>query len=155
MTELVRQEFLLPDQKETLRKLWNANYPASLELKTPEAFDSYTDSLSNAQHWLLVHPETIPIWAFSFVRDEETWFGIIVDTSVQRSGFGAATLAILKIHHPELNGWVIDHASALKLNGESYRSPVEFYLKNGFTLLPSERLETAAISAVKIRWRKP
>ena len=52
----------------------------------------------------------------------------------------------------ELNGWVIDHNLEKKKNGDYYRSPLNFYLKNGFRTLTTDRLELGKISAVKIKW---
>ena len=53
-----------------------------------------------------------------------------------------------------LNAWVIDHNRDLKANGDAYRSPLEFYLKNGFKLLSDIRLELTNISAVQVNWIK-
>ncbi|MCB0473527.1 MAG: hypothetical protein KDC56_10755, partial [Flavobacteriaceae bacterium] len=54
----------------------------------------------------------------------------------------------------ELNGWVIDHDNDYKINGELYKSPLNFYLKNGFQKSSDRRLELEKISAVKIKWKK-
>ena len=37
-------------------------------------------------------------------------------------------------------------------SGKPYRSPLDFYIKNGFKVLPEIRLELPSISAVKIKW---
>ena len=157
MTQLVRLETLDDRQKEAVRQLWNENYPASLALKSPEDLDKYLDGLSGLQHWIIKDAVTVaevPMWAFTFGRDNATWFAIIIDTEMQGVRIGTSMLDVLKRHNEELNGWVIDHDTELKLNGEPYRSPLAFYLKNNFEVLASERLETPAISAVKIRWKK-
>jgi hypothetical protein len=40
----------------------------------------------------------------------------------------------------------------LKENGELDKSPLAFYIKNGFNIYPAERFESGAMSAVKIQW---
>ena len=60
----------------------------------------------------------------------------------------------LKFDEATLNGWVIDHPHDKKRNGKRYKSPLEFYLKNGFILIPETRLQLETISAVKINWTK-
>lgn len=47
---------------------------------------------------------------------------------------------------------VIDHDKDIKANGKQYMSPLNFYLKQGFTIIEDERLELATLSAVKIVW---
>lgn len=51
-------------------------------------------------------------------------------------------------------GWAIDHNLDNKVNGETYKSPLEFYVKNNFEILSKEQLELDTISAVKIQWKK-
>ena len=63
-------------------------------------------------------------------------------------------LNTLKNDENTLNGWVIDHNSDKKLNGNIYQSPLEFYIKNGFETLSETRLELEIMSAVKIKWTK-
>lgn len=58
----------------------------------------------------------------------------------------------LKEDEAVLNGWVIDHDSDKKLNGNYYKSPIEFYQKNGFEIIAETRLELDIMSAVKIKW---
>ena len=93
-------------------------------------------------------------WAVIFERDSEKWFAIIVDSELHQIGLGSKILNRLKTFSSELNGWVIDHENDNKANGEPYRSPLAFYLKNEFTLIPENRLELDFISAVKINWRE-
>ncbi|MCK9481612.1 MAG: hypothetical protein M0R38_07625 [Bacteroidia bacterium] len=60
----------------------------------------------------------------------------------------------LKSDENVLNGWVIDHNSDIKINGNFYQSPLNFYLKNEFEILNETRLELEIMSAVKIKWKK-
>lgn len=102
----------------------------------------------------MVENNSIGGWYFDFVREQEKWFAIILDSSLQGKGFGTKLLNMAKEKEPELNGWVIDRDTDRKRNGDLYRSPLPFYLKNGFEKISDTRLELEKISAVKITWRK-
>jgi hypothetical protein len=58
----------------------------------------------------------------------------------------------LKKNNSVLNGWATDHQNDLKQNKDPYISPIDFYIKNGFVINTSIRIESDKISAVKIRW---
>jgi len=51
----------------------------------------------------------------------------------------------------ELNGWIIDHNNYKKKNGETYRLPIVFYLKNGLVKTKNNRLELKKITTVKMK----
>ena len=91
-------------------------------------------------------------WSFTFSRDKEKWFLIILDSKIQRNGFGNLLINKLKSLEPKLNGWVIESNNEVKKNGELYLSPLEFYLKNEFTVNSNELLDNSKISAIKIDW---
>ena len=93
-------------------------------------------------------------WYFDFIRNNEKWFAIILDSKIQGKGYGTKLLELAKQKENVLNGWVIDHNRDKKKNGASYISPMNFYLKSGFEKLAKNRLESEKISAVKIIWRK-
>jgi hypothetical protein len=71
-----------------------------------------------------------------------------------RKRIWAKILNLAKEKETELNAWVIDHNNDIKKNGNKYKTPLEFYLKNGFEKLTENRLELEKISAVKIKWTK-
>ena len=77
-----------------------------------------------------------------------------MDSRAQKKGIGKLILNTVKETEDELNGWVIDGAGNLKLDGSEYLSPIEFYKKNGFEILENARLESEKMSAVKIKWKK-
>ncbi len=113
------------------------------------------NSLIDAKHFFAVDENNqMQAWAVIFERDYEKWFAIIVDSELHQIGLGRKILNRLKTFSTELNGWVIDHEKDTKANGEPYRSPLTFYMKNDFNLLPETRLELDKISAVKINWRE-
>lgn len=140
-------------QKECILKLWNQEYPEKLQHDDLSGFENYLSKLQNKEHLLLAgNTGEISGWAFTFTRDNEKWFAIILDSSINRLGYGTLLLNKLKDKETKLSGWVIDHFRDKKKNGEYYQSPLNFYLKNGFVVCSGIRLESDKISAVKIEW---
>ena len=153
MTIIETQE-LTVQQKEALRGIWNHEYPERLNYRSSADLDNYLTKLTEMKHYLLVKEDhDIKGWAFTFIRDSEKWFAVLLDSSVQRLGYGTRLLNKIKEKETVLNGWVMDHNNTVKSNGAVYQSPLDFYLKNNFTV-SGTRLETATISAVKIFWNK-
>jgi GNAT superfamily N-acetyltransferase len=151
--EIIKQEFLTPIQKEVVCKLWNREYPESLKLSGIAALDEYLNKHSNNRHYLLTNDQGgVIAWGVLFDRDDEKWFAMILDSRIQGQGLGSRLLSEMKKSTAKLYGWVINHDKELKSNGESYRSPLPFYTKNGFVTVPEERLELLNLSAVKIEW---
>jgi len=150
---IIRTENLSEDQKQHIVRLWNAEYPARLRHSGTNSLDEYLSKLGNPEHYLLTdEQENIKGWLACFLRDGEKWFAMIVDSSEQKKGYGSRLLDEVKKHEPEINGWAMDREKDLKADGETYRSPIGFYLKNGFRILSEVRLETETMSAVKIKW---
>ena len=153
--KIIQQEKLNNKQKEKIFKLWNNEYPKNLVYKSLEDFENYLQKLTEQNHYILLDTsEEIYGWATTFVREKEKWFAIIISENIHGKGWGTKMLNELKNNEPTLNGWVIDHFLDVKLNGQMYRSPLNFYIKNGFLTLPEIRLELETISAVKINWTK-
>lgn len=153
--KIIQKEILSLEEKEVLRELWNNEYPVRLHLKTIKDFELYLNGLSNTKHYLLFDDlDKINGWAFTFLREDENWFAIILDNQIQGKGNGSLLISELKKNNAILNGWVTDHENDVKQNNEVYKSPMSFYLKNGFTILTETRLENEKMSAVKINWKK-
>lgn len=147
---------LTEDQIECLRELWNAEYPASLFHEHRAGLKAYLTGLSNVEHWLMIDgTEAIQGWACSFERDGGRWFAMLLHHAVQGKGYGRKLLDHVRHNKIRLEGWVIDHSKALKQNGEPYASPLKFYLKCGFEVDGSTRLEQEQLSAVRIFWNRP
>lgn len=150
-------ESRLPDtfQKIAIVELWNNEFPEKLTYTAMEDFEDYLQALTDPLHCFLYDEnEVINAWAFTFSRNEERWFAIIVSEQVQRNGYGSMLLNHLKDKEPELNGWAIDHNNDMKNNGQNYLSPLGFYQKAGFEVCNDTRLEIEKLSAVKIKWKK-
>lgn len=142
------------EQKKQILQLWNNEYPEKLAYKDIDGFESYLEKLNEVNHFILENEEEILGWAITFIRENETWFAIILSENIHGKGWGTKILNELKQNKNELNGWVIDHSNDRKLNGSFYKSPLEFYLKNDFEILSDIRLELEIMSAVKIKWTK-
>jgi len=142
-------------QKEAIYKLWNTEYPEKLSFNTLTDLDNYLATLQNVNYYLLEDDSNeIQGWAMKFIMANEKWFAITVQSKAQRKGNGTLLLDKLKEKETLLNGWVIDDENDIKQNGEKYKSPVSFYLKNGFTIHPDIRLEIPVLSAAKISWHR-
>ena len=146
---------LSPQQKQDIVALWNAEYPARIHLAGMTDFEAYLATLQDPKHLLLTSDEGhVSGWCFTFFRDNERWFAIILSADIQKMGYGGQLLNKLKETEDQLSGWVTDHNYDKKSDGSFYMSPLSFYLKNGFTVLSDCRLESDKIAAVKIRWDK-
>ena len=144
---------LTAEQKETIFKLWNNEYPVGVSYKSISELEDYLSKLKNQSHYFAIDENNIIRgWAFTFERDNEKWFAVILDACVQRQGIGSSLLSHLKEKETILNGWVADYNKSVKQNGEIYLSPLPFYLKNNFVVCENIRMETEKISAVKIKW---
>lgn len=153
--KIVRHNELNNKQKEKIWKLWNSEYPEKLAYNSVTDFENYLNKLTEQNHYLLLDEnEKINGWATTFTRENEKWFAIILSEKLHGKGFGTKILNRLKSNENILNGWVIDHNLDKKQDGKIYKSPLEFYIKNGFETLNKRRLELEIISAVKIKWTK-
>jgi hypothetical protein len=127
--------------------------PKSVMHQTTASFDDYLNKLTDKTHFLLLDDlESVMGWAVLFERDHGRWFALVIDKILQGKGHGTELLTKLKESEQILNGWVVDFNSVLKENGELYRSPLTFYIKNGFNVYPHKRFESEAMSTVMIQW---
>ena len=154
MIRIITTNSLDNSQIKVIFELWNAEYPKNLIHLNLSDFEDYLNTLANQHHILLTDENgVIKGWYFDFDRADEKWFAIILDTEIHGKGFGTVLLNEAKKKESILNGWVIDKTDYFKQNGSRYISPIPFYIKNGFKLLPEIRLELEHLSAVKIIWK--
>lgn len=151
--KLIEVNELDSTSKKSLLAIWNSEYPIQLQHKDLDAFDLYLKPLVNQKHMLLLDKSIVKGWYFEFDRDNARWFAMLLDQSIKNKGWGSRMLSKAKSTATNLSGWVIDHDRYHKANGEIYKSPLGFYLKNGFKIVNDQRLETDKISAVKIAWQ--
>lgn len=151
---IIETDSLTEVQQTELLNLWNAAYPATLFHPHVESFDRYLNDLENKKFYLILNNDLVTAFAMQFVRDEETWFAVIVNENAQKKGLGKSLLAALQSTNERLSGWVIDTNGYQRVDGQTYLSPLEFYIKNNFRIVEEQRLENERISAVKIIWNR-
>ena len=152
--QLIQTSWLTPSQKERVYSLWNQEYPVNVGFSALTDFDDYLNNLTETTHYLLENDSgEIEGWACLFSRDNLKWFAIILDANTRGLGKGTFLLNKLKENQEKLYAWVVDHDNYVKQNGQVYPSPLQFYLKNGFTIC-SSRMETEKLSLVQIKWAK-
>lgn len=152
MTILIEQE-LSGTQKEAIFHLWNAEYPAVIQLPALEDLDRYLAQQMPKYHLFLADDQgAVMGWLFLFEREEETWFAMILDRAVQGQGHGTSLLKEAGRLIAIMNGWAIDTDEYFKADGSPYRSPLNFYRRTGFVVL--ENRLTQPFSAVKVRWER-
>jgi len=153
--KITKTDDLSEAQKQRIVELWNAEYPVQIQHSGIDSFDEYMSIKGNLEHYLLKDENgEIKGWLATFMREGEKWFALLVDSSEQKKGYGTRLLNEVKEFEKEINGWAIDREKDVKANGETYRSPIGFYLKNDFEILNELRLETETLSAVKIKWSR-
>lgn len=142
-------------QQEELFHCWNSVYPTNVKFDDFGMMQSYFDGLQHLQFFLLIDG-SIPATAFSFrfMREGELWLAILMPPSMQGKGYGSILLEELTENVDTISAWVVDHDLVVKTDGTPYRSPVQFYVKNGFELQEGVRLEIDTISAVKLIWKR-
>jgi len=151
--KIIKTINLTKDQKNTLYNLFNNEYPAAINFTCFADFEKYLKTLNNQLHFFLLNDKNqLQGWAYTFSREKKRWFAIVLDTKIHKQGFGSLLLNKLKLTGNELNAWVIDTDKELKKNGEIYSSPIDFYLKNEFTVNDSIRCETEKLTTIKIEW---
>lgn len=152
--KILVQESLNAEQVEAAFRLWNNEYPEKLRYDKVEDFNEYLNKLNAKTHFLLIDEQEIIVgWAATFLRDNERWFAIILNSDIHGMSYGTSMLNEIKKHENQLAGWVIDKDDVLRTDGKKYKSPLQFYIKNGFNVLFGDRIESEKISAVKITWQ--
>lgn len=152
---IISTSVLNPKQQAEFLKCWNEVYPLNLKFDDLGKMQSYFNGLQQLQFFLLVDG-SIPATAFSFrfMRDGELWLAMLMPPSMQGKGYGSILLEELTENVNSISAWVVDHDLDVKADGTPYRSPLQFYLKNGFEVQEGVRLEIETISAAKLVWSK-
>jgi GNAT superfamily N-acetyltransferase len=145
---------LTESQKLEIIELWNNEYPKELSHADSTEFDKYLQTLSDKNHILLSDENgSVRGWLIYFVRDSEQCFAMLLDSSLQGQGWGSKFLNLAKARNSELHGWVIDNDNEPKQNGETYKSPIEFYRKNGFEIRTDIQLKKKDVNGIKVIWK--
>jgi GNAT superfamily N-acetyltransferase len=137
------------NQLNEIGALWNAEYP----IKLKDRFSLLLEGTTLTIHYYCTNESgQIIAWSVLFEKENDLRFSIIVASNYQKKGLGSALLMEMKKEGMTFSGWVIDHDTDLKSDGSYYRSPLNFYVKNGFRKDDSCRLDTEMISAVLVRF---
>ncbi|MBR9854845.1 MAG: hypothetical protein GYB37_09760 [Algicola sp.] len=71
---------------------------------------NYLENLIEQSHILIKNEnQSIKGWYCGFIRENEKWFVIILDSKFHGKGLGTKILNLAKENKSELNGWVIDN----------------------------------------------
>jgi GNAT superfamily N-acetyltransferase len=143
-----RSATLSAKQMAEVNALWNEEYPQKL---TDRFALLLLDTTLVIHYYVLNEQDEIIAWSVLFEKENDLRFSIIVSNKYQQKGLGSALLAEMKKEGRAFSGWVIDHDTDLKSDGTFYQSPLHFYLKNGFSLDESCRLNNEMIKAVLVR----
>ena len=144
-----RTEILSSRQFAEINALWNEEYPLQLKDRLALLFEGNTKTI---HFYLLDEFEQIIAWSVLFEKENDLRFSIIVSGLYQQKGLGSALLMEMKKEGIPFCGWVIDHDTDLKSDGSYYHSPLHFYLKNGFLIDDTFRLNNEMIRAVLVRY---
>ncbi len=79
-------------------------------------------------------------------------FNMLVHRDFQRTGIGSKLLLNAKEHFNELYGVVVPVNRYKRRDGTQYRSPLEFYLRNGFQLTGKKFIGYKDVTMVEIKW---
>lgn len=153
--KFVEYDILPPSVWPQLQRIWNEVYPIVLAKESLENFQTDLSKCEDYWHVLaLDEGENVIGWYFDFVREKDRWFGIIIDGSNHGKGVGRRLLEIAKTNRSRLCGWVFPNSEYIKADGMYYPSPIPFYLKLGFEILPEVELKTDTFTLIKIRWER-
>jgi len=151
--KIINQKHLTLEQKQAALKIWNAEYPVNLQMAGVAELDAFLDPLFDVRYYLMIDESgVIAGWAATFSAGPVRSFFIMLNSAYHGKGYGTILLNELKKEGPKLFAWAIDHNNDVKLDGRPYPSPINFYLKNGFTVNNELRLENEQLSAVNILW---
>ena len=143
------------NQKRTIISLWNQEFPEKVSLSGLKDFNDYLQELSDRHHLILIdHKGSLQGWLMHFIRDDERFFTMVLNSSVQGNGWGSTLLDKAKETNSELNGWIVGSNSELRQDGEPYTSPIGFYKKNGFDVDQNTKTTLKGINVIKIAWRE-
>jgi GNAT superfamily N-acetyltransferase len=146
--EIIKTKNLTEHQFNQINSLWNQEYPARLKDRFAILFEGACDY----DHYIIEdNSGNVLAWAANFEKDNEVRFSIIVDNKQQGRGLGTLLVNRLKEELNDIYGWVVDRDDDKKVDGQNYRSPLLFYVKNGFEILSDQRIDNELLNAVKIK----
>ncbi len=143
-------EFLSAKQFSEINALWNEEYPLKLKDRLALLLEDNTKTI---HFYILDKFEQVIAWSVLFEKEQDLRFSILVSRKHQKQGLGSALLTEMKNEDLAFSGWVIDHDLDFRSDESNYMSPLSFYLKNGFSIDESCRLNNEMIEAVLVRYQ--
>lgn len=143
-------ESLSTKQFSEINALWNEEYPLKLKDRLALLLEDNTKTI---HFYILDEFGKVIAWSVLFEKEQDLRFSILVSRKHQKQGLGSALLTEMKKENLAFSGWVIDHDLDLRSDESNYMSPLSFYLKNGFTVDESHRLNNEMIKAVLVRYQ--
>lgn len=153
--KIIEYTELEENTKAQLFELWNKEYPEALQFKSYPNFKTYLDGLVKLRHFIIKNEENAIIgWFFCFERKNDNWFGLLVHHQFQNQGLGKKLIKKAQSVYNKINAWIVKDNIYKMHNGKTYKSPLNFYLKYGFKVVPNKYRKTDKISTIKIQWNK-
>ena len=140
--------------REELRAIWNLVYPQGIAQRTIEDTNTFLDSKDNRSHYLVLENGKLIGWSFTFARDGQNWFSILVHPNYQQKGIGKALVKCMQANNDELCGWMVDKKGYKTLAGKRYYIPLDFYKALDFFVIENCRFDSDLLCSVKIEWKK-
>jgi GNAT superfamily N-acetyltransferase len=135
--------------------IWQAEYPGIIKYNNISSFSDFLSNLQETEYYLAINKVGhLSGLAYVFTRDAEKWFAIMLYSSYQSKGIGTKLLNCIKHNYSAINGWVVAQNDLKKNNGELYKSPLLFYIKNNFTILENQTTIKNGMHLHKINWTK-
>ncbi len=151
-TALEISDLLSPEEKYQIFQIWCSEYPRQSVFNTYKKFDDYICAMVNPTHYLVKDTtKKVLGWLVTVDRDNSRWLVILVHSDTQKLGLGSLLLNEVKYVEPSISAWITPHNNYFKADGSIYRTPLPFYLKNGFQLT-DETFEKDDFSGTKIIW---
>lgn len=149
--EFIHTSHLNAEECIALKELWNTEYPSCIQHKTITDFNAYLNTLQNVHHTLVKVNGEVLGWYADFIRDNERWFLMLLNTKIQGKGIGKSLIKTASKNHKILNGWVVTDNNYPKHDGTLYKSPLGFYKKLGGIAFEEITLNSAVLKAIKIQ----
>jgi len=153
--KFISTKILSEHQQSQIFLIWNNESPKVISYEKVNDLKEFLAHLTEPRHILLIDKDkNVQGWFVDFITNDERWFIVILNSSLQGKSYGSKILDKAKEINSELNGWIINTNDYVLLNGNTYKSPIGFYRKNGFKVFPEIIRKTDELRTIKIGWKK-
>ncbi|MHA1228142.1 MAG: GNAT family N-acetyltransferase [Candidatus Hodarchaeales archaeon] len=137
---------------------WNQEYPVIFDRMTIKSVQRLFSEHRTTWEILLAQKETtnepvgLLILQHELIKNRQNWFTIVVDRKYQGRGVGSTLIDKAKSLVEQLHGWVIPFNDYKREDGSYYKSPFNFYLKQGFKIGDDFFVEKKDLHLVEVYW---